>query len=115
MRSSDVKKWMCITCKTTQVISTKTRSFSYIKTSKPITTNNYLEIKSGFMLRNTQEHRVCFCENSEEQRSRTRACLLIAESVKSIVSVLCLYAVMLLTLATSLLPLTTKPGETIED
>ena len=44
---------------------------------------------------------------------RTRACPLIAESVKSIVRVLCCNASS--TLATSLLPLTTLPGETIED
>ena len=44
---------------------------------------------------------------------RTRACPLIAESVKSIVRVLCCNASS--TLATSLLPLTTLPGETIEE
>ena len=43
---------------------------------------------------------------------RTRACPLIAESVKSIVRVLCCNASYLA--ATSLLPLT-LPGETIED
>ena len=44
---------------------------------------------------------------------RTRACPLIAESVKSIVRVLCCNASS--TLATRVLPLTTVPEETIED